>query len=162
MLLLAKTVRATSSLRHSRIHGRIPRRVFQVSVRPICLKRPVPIGLQGSGFAQQPSIAWHRAAPLAWLRLPKPSHRIRYLSRPFLFQAAAPAQTLPLLLTHEFGCRHAEAALRCATASLPQAPSRFVAQAFLRSAVPNYSWCGRAGSGVPFLGTAAARRRARR
>lgn len=30
------------------------------------------------------------------------------------------------------------------------------------SASPNFSWCGRAGSGVPFLGIAAARRTARR
>jgi hypothetical protein len=151
-------VLATSSLRHSRIHTRAPRRVVHVSARRICLKRRVPIGSRASGFAQQPSIARHRVAPLPWLRLPKPCHRIRHWSRPFLFHTVAPNQTLPLLLTHEFGCRHAEAALRCATVSLPRAPSRFAAQVFLQSAMPNYSWCGRAGSGVPFLGTAAARR----
>lgn len=149
---------AASTLRHSRMHRHAPRRAMQVSARRNCSETRVPIGFQASGFAQQPSIAWRRAAPLVWLRRPKPCHRIRHWSQPFLFHTAAPAQSPPLLLTHKFGCRHAEAALRSASASLPQAPSRFVAQAFLHSASPNYSWCGRAGSAVPFLGTAAARR----
>lgn len=70
------------------------------------------MGLQGGGFAQKPSIAFHRAAPLIWLRLPKPCHRVRHWSRPLLFQMAAPKQTLSLLLAHQFGCRHAEVALR--------------------------------------------------
>ena len=157
-MLLAETVLATSALRHSRVRMRTSRRVLHVSVRHICLKHGVPIGFLGSAFAQRRSKAWHCAAPLLWLRLPNTCHRIHHWSRPFLFHTAAPVQTLPLLLTRKFSCRHAEAALRSATASLPQAPSRFVAQAFLHSALPNYSWCGRAGSGVPFLGTAAARR----
>ena len=140
---------ATSSLRHSRIRTRTPRRVLHVSHRRICLERRVLIGSQGSGFALQSSIAWHRAAPLLWLRLPKPSHRIRHWSRPFLFQAAAPAQTPPLLLTHKFGCRHAKVALRCTTDSFPLASSQLVAQALLHRPSPNYRWSGQAGSTVP-------------
>ncbi len=157
-LLLAETVFATSALRHSRIHGQTPRRALQVSARRNCPERRVPIAFQASGFAQEPSLAWRRAAPLVWLRLPKTCHRIRHRSRPLRFHAPAPAQTRSLLPAHELGCRNAQVALRCTIASLAPAPPRFVAQAPLHSASPNYSWCGRAGSGVPFLGTAAARR----
>ena len=45
------------------------------------------------------------------------------------------------------------------------APSRFVAQTLLREPPPgtfDYSWCGHAGSGVPFFGNAAARRTIKR
>ena len=149
---------AIASLRHFRLSAHSQRRVARVSVRRICSPRRVDIGSQARGFAQVRPFAWHRAAPLRWLRLPKPGHRIRHWSRPFLFQAAASSQALPLLRTHKLGCRRAEVAILCATASLPHALSQLVAQAPLHSALPNNSWCGRAGSGVAFLGTAAARR----
>ena len=156
LLLLAATMLATASLRHFRLRAHSPRRVARVNLRRICSPRRVDIGSQASGFAQQRSIAWHRAAPLLWLRLPKPNHRIRHWSRPFLFQAAAPAQTPPLLLTHKFGCPHAKVALRCTTDSFPLALSQLVAQALLHRPSPNYRWSGQAGSNVPQSTTVAA------
>ena len=113
------------------------RRASRVNLRRNCLERRVPIDCQASGFAQEPFLAWHRAAPLLWLRLPKTCHRIRYCSQPFRFHAPAPAQTRSLLPAHQFGCRNAQVALRCAIASLAPASPRFVAQAPLHSASPN-------------------------
>jgi hypothetical protein len=55
-------------------------------------------------------------------------------------------------------CRRAQVALRCTTASFSHASSQLVAQAVLRKPLPKCSWCGRAASGVAFLGTAVARR----
>ena len=66
-MLLAETVLATSTLRHSRIREHAPRRASRVNARCICPERRIPIGFQGSGFARQPSVckAQCRAAKVA-------------------------------------------------------------------------------------------------
>ena len=150
---------ATYSLRHSRIHMHAPRRVLRVSVRRISTERRVAIGSQGSGFVSTPSIfvppcrAALVASAIETLQPCSASATAAVL--PY---AAATTQTLSPRLAHPLGCRRAQVALRCITPSLPHVPSHLVAQPPLHRPLPNNSWCGRAGSGVPFLGTAAARR----
>jgi len=78
-----------------------------------------------------------RAAPLLWLRSPKPDHRIRACPPPFLFHMAARTQTLSVLPAHPFVCRRAKLALRCAIVSLPRSRSQLVAHAPLHGASPN-------------------------
>jgi hypothetical protein len=161
-LLLANTVLATPTLHHSRMHGHDPRCASRVSARRSCLARRIPIGFTVGSFAPWRSISWHRGAPLVRLRLPQPGGRIRPWLPRSPSHTSTRAHTVSLLRTRAFGCWRAPVALRCAIVSLPHAPSRFVAQAPLHEASPNYSWCGRAGSRVPFLRIAAARRTARR
>ena len=157
-MLLVETVFTTYLLRHSRIRVHAPRRAMRVSVRRMCLERRAAIGSQGSSFVQQPSIFVPscRAAVVASF-----AEALQSCSAPaatVLSQAAATAQTLSPPLAHPLGRRHTPFVLRCTTDSLPLAPSRLAAPAHLRRAVPNNSWCGRAGSSVAFFSTVAARR----
>ena len=156
-LFPAETLFATCSLRHSRTYAHAPRRVLPLSVRRMCLQSRVAIGFQGSSFATRPSIfnGRCRAAPVASVaETLQPCSASAAAA--VLLHATASAQILSLRLAHPLGCRHTQAALRCTTDSLPPAPSRLVAQARLRRAVPNFRWSGQAGSNVPQSTTVAA------
>ena len=159
MLLLVETVFTTYSLRYSRSRTQAPRRVSQRNFRRICPQSRVVIGSQGSGFAKQPSIfaVPCRAAPVASATEMSQSCSASAAGA-VLFHAVASTQTRSLRLARPLGRRHTPLGLRCITDSLPFAPSRLAAPAHWRRAVPNNSWCGRAGSSVAFFSTVAARR----
>ena len=148
----------TYSLRHSRARMHAPRRASCVSARGMCLKRHVAIGSQGSGFVSTASIFVPSCRAALVASFAEMLQSCSASATAGLSHAAATTQTLSPPLAHPRGCRHTQVALRCTTVSLFLAPSRLVAQAPLHRALPNNSWCGRAESGVAFLGTAAARR----
>ena len=159
MLFLVETVFTTYLLRHSRIRVHAPRRAMRVSVRRMCLERRAAIGSQGSGFVKQPSIfnSRYRAAPEASATETLQSCSASAAGA-VLLHATASIQTPSLRPARPLARRHTPLVLRCTTDSLPLAPSRLAAPAHLRRAVPNNSWCGRAGSSVAFFSTVAARR----
>ena len=163
MLFLVETVFTTYSLRHSRVHMLAPRRVVGVSVRRMCLERPVAIGSQGSGFVSTPSVFFApcRADLVASVaKAPQPCSASAAAAVPA--RAAATTQTLSPPLAHPLGCRRAHVALRCITPSLPHAPSQLVAPALVHRPSPNYRWSGQAGSNVPQSTTVAACRSPKR
>ena len=145
--------------RYSRISVHAPQRAMRVSMRRIWLERRAAIGSQGSGFVQQPSVfvPWCRAALVASFAEALQSCSASAAGA-VLLHAAASTQTPSLRLARLLGRRHTPLVLHFTTDSLPLAPSRLAAPAHLRRAVPNNSWCGRAGSSVAFFNTVAARR----
>ncbi len=138
MLFLVRTVFATCSLRHSIIHLHAPRRVLRVSVRRICLKRRVAIGLQGGGFASAPSafLAPCRAALVASAAGTVQPYAAS-VTAPALSHTASTTQTLSRRLAHPLGCRRPQGVLRCTTVSFFHAPSPLVARSLVHGPLPN-------------------------